>query len=388
VALGILILVLYSDSVGNDFVWDDQQQILANPDLLASSPWTRLCSSSVWAFEHPGERAHYNQYRPLQMLTYRLTEELAGLNASSFHWVSLAFHFAASLLVCLVVYQLTQRLGVSAAAACLFAAHPIHTEAVDWIASLADLGCAVFFLLSFLLYLRGDRTGSLLSFGLALLWKEMAVMLPLVIMVHLLLCRREKRALFRLALPYWLVFALYLVLRFHARGTLYTRQQDWRIAPVPYALTDLHLAAMYWWKLIWPLPLMGYHVFAPISSLTDPRAWVAMLFLIALITASVYRFRSHPLATFAVAWVFLTLVPVLNLNALGRNVFAERYLYIPSAGFCLTGGVAGGKGRRGSEMAGRDWSGSRAVVLQPGNDGPGRERRRSFLLLRNGDAID
>ena len=333
--LGILVLILYAGSTGNSFVWDDQQQILSNPDLLASSPWTRLFSTSVWSFEHPGERAQYNQYRPLQMLTYRITGQLSGFDARWFHWVSLLFHFAASLLFYLVAYQLTQRFEVAIAAACLFAAHPIHTEAVDWIASLADLGCAVFFLLSFLLYLKSEWAASWIAFGLALLWKEMAVTLPLVIAAHMLLtCRREKRAVLKL-IPYGIVFAIYLSLRFHALGTLYQRQQDWRVAPFAYALTDVHLVAMYWWKLIWPLPLMGYHVFAPIASLAEPRVWVAILFLLALIAAAAYRFRSQPLAAFAMAWVFLTLVPVLNLNALGRNVFAERYLYIPSAGSCL-----------------------------------------------------
>jgi tetratricopeptide (TPR) repeat protein len=365
--LGILVLILYSGSTGNGFVWDDHQQILANPELLASSPWTRVFSTSVWSFEHPGERAQYNQYRPLQMLTYRLTGQSSGFDARWFHWVSLLFHFAASVLFYLVVYQLTGRFGAAAAAACLFVAHPIHTEAVDWIASLADLGCAVFFLLSFLLYLKSERAASWISFGLALLWKEMAVTLPLVIAAHMMLCRRRgKRDVFRLTFPYWMVFAIYLLLRFHALGTLYTRQQDWRIAPFPYALTDAHLVAMYWWKLIWPLPLMGYHVFAPVTSLAEPRVWVAILFLLALIAAGVYRYRSHPLATFAIAWVFLTLAPVLNLNALGRNVFAERYLYIPSAGFCLLAVWLAEKAAGNRSWLGGRWLGGiglAAVVL-------------------------
>jgi protein O-mannosyl-transferase len=333
--LGVVVLGFYWSSLENGFVWDDHQQILANPDLLASSPWTRLFSTSVWAFEHPGERTQGNQYRPLQMLTYRVTGEWGGFNAADFHAVSLGFHFAACLLLYLVVYQLTQRFGVAAAAGCLFAAHPIHTEAVDWIASLPDLGCAVFFLLAFLLYLRSRWAWSAVCFGVALLWKEMAVTLPLVIAAHMWLCRRDKRGILRAGLLYGIAFAVYLGLRFHALGTLFVRQQDWGIAAVPYALTVMHLVAMYWWKLIWPVPLMGYHVFAPVTSPGEPRVWVALLFLVAIIAGSVYRWRSHPLIAFAVAWVFLTLVPVLNLSALGRNVFAERYLYLPSAGFCL-----------------------------------------------------
>src|SRR5262249_10623177 len=38
---------------------------------------------------------------------------------------------------------------------------------------------------------------------------------------------------------------------------------------------------------------------------------------------------------FFAAWVPLTLAPVLNVAAIGPSPFGERYLYIPSLGFCL-----------------------------------------------------
>jgi Flp pilus assembly protein TadD len=51
--------------------------------------------------------------------------------------------------------------------------------------------------------------------------------------------------------------------------------------------------------------------------------------------AIVYGLRRAPLASFAALWVFITLIPALNVYAVGRNVFAERYLYLPSVGFCF-----------------------------------------------------
>jgi tetratricopeptide (TPR) repeat protein len=359
--LAFLVFFIYSGSLENGFVWDDHEQILRNPNLLGSSAWTALFASSVWGFQHPGEHARDNQYRPMQMLTYRMTGEASGFNARPFHWVSLLFHFAACLLFYAVVYRLTQSVGMAAAAAFLFAAHPIHSEAVDWISSLGDLGCAVFFLLSFLLYLRGVWVGSVAAFGVALLWKEMAAMLPVVIAAHMLLFGGWRRL--RVTVAYWVVFAGYLLLRFHALGTLYAAQRDWVLSPFEYALTVVHLAAMYWWKLIWPLPLMGYHVFVPVASLGDARFWAAILFLGGMIAAGVYVRRGEPLIAFSVAWVFLTLVPVLNLYALGRNVFAERYLYIPSAGFCLLVVLLGQKALSFLPGGYRLWVGAGGLAL-------------------------
>jgi tetratricopeptide (TPR) repeat protein len=343
--LAVLVFVTYSNSLRNGFVWDDHEQILKNPDLSPQSPLVRLFTSSVWGFQHPGEHAKDNQYRPMQMLTYRLTGDYGGLNATSFHSVSLLFHFAVSVLVYAVAFMLTRRLGVAVVAACLFASHPIHTEAVDWIASIGDLGCALFFLTSFFLYLRSKGwitlAGSALAFGVALLWKEMAVTLPFLIFAHSFLSSRGEplRSRIKQALNatrmHWIVLAIYLALRFNALGRLYVHQQNFVLTPLNYILTDVYLLASYWWKLIWPVPLIGYHVFTPINSLEELRLWAAAIFLIVIIAGSVLCFRKSPVTGFLVSWIFLTLVPVLNVRAVGRNVFAERYLYIPSIGFCI-----------------------------------------------------
>ncbi len=56
------------------------------------------------------------------------------------------------------------------------------------------------------------------------------------------------------------------------------------------------------------------------------------LLLIALLFVALWKFDRK--ASFGVLWLVVTLVPVLNANWLGSNVFTERYLYLPSVGFC------------------------------------------------------
>ncbi len=51
------------------------------------------------------------------------------------------------------------------------------------------------------------------------------------------------------------------------------------------------------------------------------------------------RLGALRLVAFAGLWVFIALLPVMNIYALGRNVFAERYLFLPSVGFCLLAAV-------------------------------------------------
>jgi hypothetical protein len=142
---------------------DDTQQVLRNSYIRPGTPWLRLFSTDVWAFSHPVESSRNNYYRPLQMVTYRVTAEFFGFSAPAFHSVSLAFHFLATLLAYAVLYELTRRVTLSTAAAALFAVHPIHSEAVDWVSALSELGCAVFFLLAFYLVLLARRPSASLG---------------------------------------------------------------------------------------------------------------------------------------------------------------------------------------------------------------------------------
>lgn len=392
VSLFLLALVLsgYVNTLQNNFVWDDTQQVLRNSYIRPGTPWLRLFSTDVWAFSHPGESSRNNYYRPLQMVTYRVTAEFFGFSAPAFHSVSLAFHFLATLLAYAVLYELTRRVTASMAAAALFALHPIHSEAVDWVSALSELGCAVFFLLAFYLVLLARRPSaarageqpegwfrrpelwilSWVSFALALLWKEMALTLPILIACYLVFCESHAlpvlarlRRVFWVTLPYWAVIAVYLSFRHHALGFLYVPQRKWVLSPIDYVLTVIQLAAKYWWKLLFPLHLNAYYVFDPVRSLAEPRALGAILFVLIVGSAIVYAFRRAPLAAFAASWVFVTLIPVLNLRGVGRNVFTERYLYIPSVGFCLLLVWLANKGFAMLPVGYRSWAGACTATL-------------------------
>ncbi|HXY51904.1 MAG TPA: tetratricopeptide repeat protein [Terriglobales bacterium] len=376
----------YANTLRNGFVWDDSRQILQNPNLRAGTAWLNLFSSDVWAFTHPGEQSRNNYYRPLQMLTYRTTAQLFDFDAVAFHAVNLVFHLLATLLAYAVLFELTRRVALALPAAALFAVHPIHTEAVAWASALTELGCAVFFFLSFYLFLvaepasaSGDqprrwlrgpkpRILSWTSFALALLWKEMALTLPMVIACYLVLCGDEsfwvrwRKACWRV-LPYGAVVVAYLIVRHHALGFLYTSQRRWVLPLSDYVLTAAYFVAKYWWKLLLPIQLNAYHVFDPVRSLTDPRALAAILFLIVAAAGIAYSVRRAPLAAFAASWVFLTLIPVLNLRGVGRNVFAERYLYIPSLGSCLLLVWLVNKGLARLAPAPSTWLGGCALAL-------------------------
>ena len=357
--LGALVTIAYSTSLDNGFVWDDGQQIVMNPDLQPDAPWGRLFSSDVWGYKHRDQAARTNYYRPLQMVSYRLTSEVLGREARDFHMVSVAFAFAAAGAAFWIYLKLTERVVVAFAAAALFAVHPVHVEAVDWISALSEPGCTIFVLIAFGLFLGAEGRGpeaaagaesrvpqwlmfwlSLVMFAGALLWKETAVVFPLLVAGYVICFRagtigQRLRRSARLSLPFSGVLVVYLAVRFRVLGFVATRQRIWNLTPVQAGLNGFHLMMMYWWKLIFPVHLNAYYVFSPVRSLGDARALAAIVFVAAAGVAIWYAVRRGALMTFATLWVFVTLLPVMNIYGVGRNVFAERYLFLPSFGFCL-----------------------------------------------------
>jgi len=98
-----------------------------------------------------------------------------------------------------------------------------------------------------------------------------------------------------------------------------------------FALSVVVLAAQYLGALLFPADLNYFHIFHPTSGIT-PGLAIALSALAAVALAAM-RFRT-PLLAFGLFWIAATLAPVFNLAGLGQNVFAERYLYLPSVGFC------------------------------------------------------
>ncbi len=373
ILISFLGLVGYLSSLRNGFVWDDNFQITRNPYIHAGQPWSRLLTSDVWGYVRGGQVGMSNYYRPMQMLTYRVVAETAGLTPSAYHAASILLNILAALTAYALMFQLAGRWSVALAGAILFVTHPIHSEAVLWIAALTELGCALFYFLAFWLFLLAHRAApekspqrkklrkreiplpvgasstrrnwliaaSAACAFIALLWKEMALTFPVVVGAYVFVTApdaawtaRFRHAITR-SLPYWAAIAAYVPVRIAVLGYFSIVQHGWVLTPFEYVLSTIELVTKYWLKLFLPLQLNTYHVFHPARTLWEPRAVASIIFLLAAIAAILWAIRRWPLPAFCATWVFLTLAPVLNIRGVGENVFTERYLYIPSFGFCL-----------------------------------------------------
>ena len=131
VSATILCLLSYSNSFHGELVHDDIFAIRDNADIRPPTPLAQLFRNDFWGEPMSSETSH-KSYRPLTVLTFRLNYLLHGLEPMGYHVINVGLHIVATLLlgwVCKCV--LCGGLEVAFLTMCLFAVHPVHTEAVS-----------------------------------------------------------------------------------------------------------------------------------------------------------------------------------------------------------------------------------------------------------------
>lgn len=338
---------MYVNSLPGAFVDDDAWQVLRNPWIRDARFIPEMFSGGVWKFL--GRRSESNYYRPFMHLFYLAAYQIFGLRAWGFHLVSVLLHAANTLLV----FGLAARLAGSApgaflsvpfVAALLFATHPIHTEAVAWIASVPDLALTFFYLGAFHLYVaaEGRLGGRLLVsaalFLCALLSKETALSLPLLLVIYEASGRPHRSAAERgLAfVPYLAAIAAYLALRDRAMsGVLLPTPESHGLSPYQLAINALPLFVDYVRLVMVPAPLNFWHEFRPIDGLLGFRGGLSLAVCLGFAIAARAAWRKHPLLLLCAGLFVVPLLPALHVAAIQTRPLGERYLYLPSVGFVL-----------------------------------------------------
>lgn len=152
-----LAFVLYLNTLNAGFVYDDRRAILGNADVSGGVAWQRTFGNDFWGTPLTDSGSH-GSWRPLCVLSFRLNYMMAGGFAPwGFHLVNNLLHCIATALVVRVARTLLASFWAVLAAGTLFAAHPIHTEAVAGVVGRADVAACVCYLLTYLSYLRHMR---------------------------------------------------------------------------------------------------------------------------------------------------------------------------------------------------------------------------------------
>jgi tetratricopeptide (TPR) repeat protein len=340
--LAFLSVAFYSNTLTYDFVWDDRFLILENPYIQDSRLLGEGLLSDFWA-NYQDPRRFRNYYRPLVTLSYFADYTLWGENPAGYHATNILLHLANVFLVFGIGCALFRSRQVAWVAAAVFAVHPVHTESVTWISGRTDLLASVFVLLSLRQYLKVAKQRTLVGiststvfFVLALLSKEVAIVLPAALLLHtMLLGPFDSRILakFRKVMLVQVgVAVLYLFFRVYFLEMPLLIETNRPL--VILLLNTPRILARYFLKLVAPFELHPHDPMVWVSLEAWPQILSAAALIATLAFGLTWLGKRNPNGYFGGSWLFVFLLPVLNAGTFTDVLVAERFLYIPSVGFC------------------------------------------------------
>lgn len=259
----------------------------------------------------------YLFFRPVGNLFW-FTDYIAyNLNPFGYHAVNVILHVLASFEVFILCRLITSNRTTSALAATIFAVMPVHAEAVAWTAARFDILSGLYYfasLIFFVLYLRrGALRLYLISLGaflLAVSSKEMALTLPIIILLYdaLLNPRGPFRVLeaLRRHVPFWGL----VLIRLGLWGRGYRGLQ--LIPGDLWSWMDGNIL-----RIVDPL----------VPDITSEARWIFALCTILLF----FMYRDRRQVLFGLVWIPITYAATIN-SITGPTA---RSFYIPSLGLSL-----------------------------------------------------
>ncbi|MBI1920636.1 MAG: tetratricopeptide repeat protein [Geobacter sp.] len=341
--VAVLIVITYHSAVTNGFNVDDGALLTQNASVhgLSVSNLKQLFTSV------PNEL----EYLPVRDVSYAIEYSAWGLKPFGYHISNIAYF----ILVCSLVYVFVERLangGIPEAkslalfTAVLFAVHPVHVEVVAGIAQRKDVLAALFLLLSLYFYSRFRETSrarlywaALGAFVLALFSKASAVTLPFLVLGLDAYWPRTDKARWRepifRAIPFFLIAVIYTV--FQSAVLLKTGVITSQKAFSPFErLMLLPASVTYYLKMLTiPTHLYWIHPFVADRPGIVPAFYAEIAMVVILCAAAWYLRRKLPIAGFAIYCFLATVLPVSGLVPTTGVIVADRYLFIPSLGFCI-----------------------------------------------------
>ena len=252
-------------------------------------------------------------------------------------------------------YSITTPLGILGLpffATLLYAAHPMHTEAVANIKGRDEVMCMLFSLLSLLAAIKYVKTQNVihlvwgvLIFFLALLSKENAITFLAVIPLTYFFFTKAKIKDYAIAVGAYIgPGAIFLVLR-----SMYTQsgltQESPEILNNPFLGTTFLqryattvLTFLYYFKLlVVPHPLTHdyYYNQIPIVEFSDPWVLLSIIINLGLLVYALINLQKKTIASFAILFYFITFSIASNMLFTVGVLMNERFIYMSSLGFCI-----------------------------------------------------
>jgi hypothetical protein len=348
----LIVIFIYVNSWSNPFILDDFGHILQNPRIGSWENWQKIFTAPFFRIK-AADLAQY--YRPLVILTYKLEYLIFGRNPFGYHLVNTVFHCLNTCLVYLLCRAITREQKTAYLAALFFGIHPLQTEEVSYLSGLGGLAAtsgmliAVYFYFKFLAVRRFSIfLFSVLFFLIALLYKESALLLPvLLVWINLgpviprggFTGKKHRAGKGWYLLTYFLFAGAYLFLRsfFLVRANFFSGLKD------GFWIRFQTFAEGIWVYLRLTLLPFGLHFYRSLALVPTGGSMISLFTLGTLLVVLVLIFsrrgRLSPAVVIGSGWFIIGLLPFSGLNPIilesGFLYWGEHFMYFPLIGLAI-----------------------------------------------------
>lgn len=373
----VLAFLLYANTLGHGFVLDDQATLTENrwvqegvsgiPKLLQTNSYAGFLPEDT-----PENLLEGGRYRPLTLVAFAVLKQFFGTSKAVFHLFAVLLYAINCLLLFRVLLlalkpepgKVSEAGIIAFGATLLFTVHPVHTEVVANIKSCDEQLAMLCALGSLLAAFKAVDTRKILwnitagtLFFLACLAKESAAPFLLLIPAAIWVFRGKEiirsRTAWGTSIVLLLAFAAYFVVRglalnwnFEGQGMhdplnnpfLKQGETEWiAFTPLETAATIFYTLLEYLRLLVWPHPLThDYYPFWIEPQTFSETAVLVAVGLYTLLTGfAIWGFVKRKITGFGLLFYLLSLLIVANIFVPVGTFMAERFLFIPSVGFCL-----------------------------------------------------
>lgn len=344
----VLSFAIYSNSFYADFQFDDGVHIAKQQNL---NDFERFSEISSWT--------KINE-RPLSFFTLSLNHYIHGNDVFGYHLFNLIIHILAGIFVYLLSVLLFKNVDLKSSSvkmderflavfvALIFISHPIQTQSVTYIVqrmtsmlALFYIAAVYFYLYGRLEYLKGASISKaylfyFLSFIFsiaAILTKQTAASIPLALaLVEFFFVRNFERKICKKYLSSFVGLIVLFCIFIIAAGMI--PKETVEISRADYLVTQFRVLVKYVQLLIFPISQNLDYDFSLSTSIWGIKEMASLLFCLALLYLAVRLFKKYRILSFAILWIFVSLLIESSIIPI-KDVIFEHRLYLPMFGFAL-----------------------------------------------------
>ncbi len=357
-------VVSFGLSVFNDYALDDFIVIVKNNftqkgfsgiwSILSKDTFAGMTESDIMVLSG-------GRYRPLSLVTFAIENQLWGNQSLISHLINvliyvfigiLLFYFLKNILAFPINSDKKLIQTKAALITLLFITLPAHSEPVVNIKGRDDLMCLMFFLVASIQlfkYIQYKVNKHLLYssifFFLSLMSKETALTFVLIFPLMLYFftnattSKKIKTTSIYTTIAILFIFFRYLATKDnHGIASIDVLNNPFINATPEQKFATIFLSLFYYLRLmLFPIHLSYDYNYnqIPLTNFTDWRVLLSIIIHLGFIVIAISLYKKKSIYSFAILFYFITFSILSNFFFNIGTIFADRFIFIPSIGFCI-----------------------------------------------------